>query len=128
MGHDHSELDRVVSMSTWWLPIALLVATTIAQIAHGIFGGRLKRLETAVDAINKRRSGEENKLQAWYGDVDVRLARIEERITTAIDSTNRRLEAGYKRASDQETKMQNADARLARLEERVIIASERGDK
>ena len=75
----------MVSVSTWWLPVALLVATTIAQIAHGLLGGRLKRLEAAVDAINKRRSAEENRTQAWYGSVDVRLARLEERVVIASE-------------------------------------------
>ena len=62
----------------WWVPIGLLITTTIAQIVHLLFSGRIARIEKAIDDINRHRSAEEDKTQVWYGDVSVRLALLEQ--------------------------------------------------
>ena len=68
-----------------WLALGIWSATVIAQIAIGVFGGRVKRAETAIETINRRRSDEEDKMQHWIGDVDVRLARIEMKLNMHHD-------------------------------------------
>ncbi len=60
-----------------WIALGTLLGATMAQIAIGLFSGRLKRAEEAIAAINRSRSDEENKTQVWYGDVDIRLALLE---------------------------------------------------
>ncbi len=61
-----------------WIGLALWIAGILVQIGIGRFTQRLDRVEKAVDAINKSRSDEENKMQAWIGDVDVRMALLEQ--------------------------------------------------
>ena len=64
-------------MTPWWWPPALLIAGVIAQIGIGIFSGRLKRVEDAIEKINKRKSEEDDKVQRWYWNVQTRLTVIE---------------------------------------------------
>ena len=61
-----------------WITVGLFVVAAVAQIINGRILDRMKRLEDAVDKINKRRSEEEDKTQVWHGDVDVRLALLEQ--------------------------------------------------
>ena len=67
-------------MRDWVVPVGLMVLAAIIQLVTAFANGRIKRLEQAVDTINRHHSDEEDDTQEWRGQIDVRLALIEQHL------------------------------------------------
>ena len=67
-------------MKDWVVPVGLMVLAAIIQLVAAFANGRVKRLEQAVDTINRHHSDEEDDTQEWRGQIDIRLALIEQHL------------------------------------------------